>query len=233
VQLLGAIKGAFEARGKDRIISAGLVIDLVADETAPWATYNKGKPISQRQVANLLKAYGIKPKVIKLDDGSTARGYLLEWFTDVFSRFYASDGASPPSPSVTNVTDLFSKDFSQFSSVTGENEVTDRKDGKAFENNEVTEVTDRNRGPGEKKHVRTARSRSDDLPYDGPVVEVPDQGPDPLNEHGEPVAVACCAYCGRPGGNRVALGDGIEVRLHRDCEDAYITRRTGEEGIAR
>jgi hypothetical protein len=74
VQLLGAIKGALEARGTDRITSAGLVDDLVADETAAWATYNKGKPISQRQVANLLKDYGIKPRVIKLKDGSTARG---------------------------------------------------------------------------------------------------------------------------------------------------------------
>jgi hypothetical protein len=32
--------------------------------------------------------------------------------------------------------------------------------------------------------VRTARLKSDDLPYTGPVVEVPDQGPDPLHEHG-------------------------------------------------
>jgi len=31
--------------------------------------------------------------------------------------------------------------------------------------------------------------RSDDLPYTGPVVAVPDQGPDPLDEHGAPRAV--------------------------------------------
>jgi hypothetical protein len=29
-------------------------------------------------------------------------------------------------------------------------------------------------------------SRSDDMPYRGPVVDVPDQGPDPLDEHGTP-----------------------------------------------
>jgi hypothetical protein len=34
---------------------------------------------------------------------------------------------------------------------------------------------------------RPARSKSDDFPYDGPVVEVPDQGPDPLDEHGAPI----------------------------------------------
>jgi hypothetical protein len=87
VQLLVAIKGAFAARGKDRITSAGLITDLVADETAPWATYNKGKPISQRQVAKLLDGYGIKPKTIRLDDGSFPKGYLLECFIDAFTRF--------------------------------------------------------------------------------------------------------------------------------------------------
>jgi hypothetical protein len=96
VQLLGAIKGAFEARGMDRITSAGLVEDLLADETAPWATYNKGKPISQRQVGNLLKPYGIKSKTIRLDNGSFPKGYLLEWFTDVLSRFHISFDAGPP-----------------------------------------------------------------------------------------------------------------------------------------
>src|SRR5262249_48904722 len=83
-------------RSTDRITSGGMIGDLVADETAPWATYNKGKPISQRQVAGLLKPYWIKPKTIRLDDGSTPKGYMLEWFTDVFSRFCSS--SSPPTP---------------------------------------------------------------------------------------------------------------------------------------
>ena len=40
--------------------------------------------------------------------------------------------------------------------------------------------------------MRTAKGKSDDLPYSGPVVPVPDLGPDPLDEHGEPVTR--CAY---------------------------------------
>jgi hypothetical protein len=56
VELLRAVKAAFDARNKDRITSAGLITDLVVDETAPWATYNKGKPISQRQVAGPTQA---------------------------------------------------------------------------------------------------------------------------------------------------------------------------------
>jgi hypothetical protein len=50
---------------------------------------------------------------------------------------------------------------------------------------------------------------------------LPDHGPDPLDEHGVPVVR--CAYCGRPGGNRIAV-DGIEVCLHRECERPYFDR---------
>lgn len=40
-----------------------------------------------------------------------------------------------------------------------------------------------------------------------------------------------CTHCGRPGGNEVAFGDGPSVRLHRQCEDAFIDRRMREEGV--
>src|SRR5262245_613338 len=116
VELVRAIRGVFEARAnapqnKDRISSPNLVTELIADATAPWATYNKGKPISQRQVAGLLKPYGIRPKTIRLDDGSFPKGYLLDWFTDVFSRFYIPSPRNPDSDFHTS-TSLFSQDFS-------------------------------------------------------------------------------------------------------------------------
>jgi hypothetical protein len=200
VELLRAIKGAFEARAKqasnkDRITSTTLITDLVADETAPWATYNRGKPISQRQVAGLLKPYGIKPRVIRFDDGtadgSTPRGYLLEWFTDAFDRFCTSSSAHPPFSSATSATDLFSKDFSPFSSATSPSDVADKNDEKPSDINDVADVAHKNGGEAEKKgseRARTARLKSDDLPYAGPPAAVPDQGPDPLDEHGAPRA---------------------------------------------
>ena len=42
-------------------------------------------------------------------------------------------------------------------------------------------------GAGEKVQ-RAAKSKSDDLPYCGPPVEIPDLGLDPVDEHGAPVA---------------------------------------------
>jgi 5S rRNA maturation endonuclease (ribonuclease M5) len=119
VQLLGAIHDAFQARRMDRITSANLIGDLIADETGPWATWNRGKPISQRQVADLLKPFSIKPRTIKIDPGSgsdeTKRGYLFAWFTDAFARFLSLSPADPPISSDTADTDLFSQDFSSFS----------------------------------------------------------------------------------------------------------------------
>src|SRR5262249_50286249 len=41
---------------------------------------------------------------------------------------------------------------------------------------------------GENAHMRTTIASSDGMPlYDGPVVEVPDMGPDHLDEHGAPL----------------------------------------------
>lgn len=114
VELLRAIKAMFEARAnapdKDRISSLNLVAELIMDETAPWATWNKGKPISQRQVAGLLKSYGIKPGSIRLADGATPKGYLLEWFTDVFSRIYTPSLAPDPEVIRHTATSLFSQE---------------------------------------------------------------------------------------------------------------------------
>jgi hypothetical protein len=163
VELLRAIAAVFEARAKapqdrDRVTSGDLVTELVADPTAPWATYNKGKPISQRQVAGLLKAYGIKPKVIRLGDGSTPRGYLLEWFADVFSRFYVPSSAQPSDLSATCATDLFSKDFSQFSSATSRLDVADKKDEKLFNINDVADVADKKGGQTKRRTSKLAAS---------------------------------------------------------------------------
>jgi putative DNA primase/helicase len=62
VELLRTIKAIFDAlakskdqaRPKDRISSKDLMRILVGDPTAPWAIYNKGKAINERQVADLL-----------------------------------------------------------------------------------------------------------------------------------------------------------------------------------
>src|SRR5262249_28528492 len=72
-------------------------------------------------------------------------------------------------------------------------------------------------GSGEKTYVWPA-GKSDDLPYTGPVVDVPDQGPDPLDEHGAPQAVPTPAKSSAPGLSQWQLRE--LARAYGDRSDA-------------
>jgi hypothetical protein len=115
----------------------------------------------------------------------------LEWFADAFNRFCTSSSAPDPDSIRNTATDLFSKDFSPFPSATSQNDVADKNDEKPFDINHVADVADKNRGGAEKKGIApasTTKLKSDDLPYDGPPVAVPNLGPDDRDEHGYPLA---------------------------------------------
>jgi hypothetical protein len=83
-ELLSDIKELFADR--DRISTADLIGLLCNDEEKPWATFNRGKPITPRQVAKRLKEYGIYSRTIR-SGVDTAKGYILEQFEEVFSRY--------------------------------------------------------------------------------------------------------------------------------------------------
>jgi hypothetical protein len=90
IELLADIKINFDARKLhkdwDRVKSECLVEELIKDKDKNWAGYNKGKPISQRQVAGLLKEFDIRPRTVRFGHG-TAKGYELAWFSDAFERY--------------------------------------------------------------------------------------------------------------------------------------------------
>jgi len=56
------------------------------------ATYNRGKPITPRQVATLLKGYGIQSKTIRMTFNQTPKGYVVSQFQDAFKRYLETDG---------------------------------------------------------------------------------------------------------------------------------------------
>ena len=56
------------------------------DEENSWATYNRGKPLTPRQLAKLLAPYGIKPKTVRVN-GRTPKGYDKSQFVDAFARY--------------------------------------------------------------------------------------------------------------------------------------------------
>ncbi|EQD46558.1 phiRv2 prophage protein, partial [mine drainage metagenome] len=85
--MLAAIREVFDMRGCDRIASAELVTALCADAEGPWATWNRGKSITPRQVARKLGEFQIVPVAIRLPNNTTPRGYHHHQFADAWQRY--------------------------------------------------------------------------------------------------------------------------------------------------
>jgi len=83
-----------------------LLTELHSLEDAPWSDL-RGKPLDSRGMAVRLRRYEIKPKVIRVDTLTTARGYTREDLHDAWVRYL------PPCPSresVTSVTSITATD---------------------------------------------------------------------------------------------------------------------------
>jgi hypothetical protein len=145
-ELLADVRAVFQAKAVTRVFSAELLEALIADDEQPWATWNRGKPMSPRQLASKLAEFGIKSNTVRqgLD---TRKGYLLEQFNDSFTRYLSSGpsflSATPSQPSSDETC-------SDFQSVTHNPDVTDRKRLKATIGEGCDGVTDRTPQGGEK-----------------------------------------------------------------------------------
>jgi putative DNA primase/helicase len=93
-ELLEDIRSVFEHKGIDRISSADLIFELCSDEEAAWKTYSRGKEISPKQLAGLLRGYGVISKSVRIGL-STPKGYEKEQFIEIWERYintsYADD----------------------------------------------------------------------------------------------------------------------------------------------
>ncbi|WP_292529444.1 DUF3631 domain-containing protein, partial [Methylocystis sp.] len=97
-QLLLSIRDAFDQDGADKLSREELLRRLVGDEEGPWATWNKGKPMSAAQFRKRLAAFAIKTKKVRLNAYTTAQGFERRQFEDSWSRYLdGEDHASPES----------------------------------------------------------------------------------------------------------------------------------------
>jgi putative DNA primase/helicase len=95
-ELLSDIREVFETKRVERISTSELIEALCSDDERPWATYNRGKPITPRQTAKRLRSFGVASKTMRIGYGN-CKGYELSQFLDAFSRYLPSS----PSASVT------------------------------------------------------------------------------------------------------------------------------------
>ena len=97
-ELLADIKVVFERKEVTRISTADLLEALILDDPeAPWATYNRGRPLAARQLSRLLEPYGIHSKTVRFGP-FTPKGFDLSQFTDAFARYLTQTAPEAESP---------------------------------------------------------------------------------------------------------------------------------------
>lgn len=98
VELLLDIQEFFDTSSKIKVYTADLVEALTADAEKTWATYNRGKPITPKQLTRRLGEYGISSKQMRVGY-ENKRGFERGQFDDAFSRYLST----PPDEIVTSI----------------------------------------------------------------------------------------------------------------------------------
>lgn len=94
-ELLADIQYIFETKQVDKISTVDLIAALVDDEENPWATYNRGKPLTPRQLSKQLAGYGIHSKTVRMKF-DTPKGFDAMQFKDAFARYLTPLSDIPP-----------------------------------------------------------------------------------------------------------------------------------------
>src|SRR5262249_11502599 len=135
----------------------------------------------------MLDPIKVKPGKIGPKD-KRVNGYVLQHFDDAFER-YLEPETGQVSPEGASEADTRTPPDNLDTSGTFEPDTSPpvcpvSKSQKPAENGQMSGCPVEKGVSGEKTYVWPASGRLDDIPYDGPVVPVPDLGPDPLDEHG-------------------------------------------------
>ena len=86
LELMADMKTAFMQRDNEDLPTKVLLAHLHADEDRPWAVYGrKDEPITAKQLARLLKPYGIVSGDIHTKEGHS-KGYKFDECRDTFER---------------------------------------------------------------------------------------------------------------------------------------------------
>lgn len=174
VELLADIKELFDNNRADKISTADLITALCDDDEKPWSTYNRGKPITPRQISKRLGEYGIKSKTVRIGY-ATHKGFELDQFKESFGRYLTVSPLLSVTTSQTtagagsSVTDKNTSPSHENLSVTTSQTVTDKKKRYLNENRNETDNQLNNKdcylvtfSEGENGKNHTAKSKSED-----------------------------------------------------------------------
>lgn len=101
VMLLADIRRIFDEKAKNRLSTEELISALVDEEDRPWCDFQEqGHRIGAKQLARLLKVFGIRPGTVRIGD-NTPKGYKRAWFEDAFDRYLPSGNPASTATSAT------------------------------------------------------------------------------------------------------------------------------------
>jgi putative DNA primase/helicase len=102
VEVLADIRLAFGET--DIIRSADLVLKLIADPERPWAEWRYGKPLTQKQLAGVLRPFGIISETVHIEGLADAKGYKRASFEEAWEAYLPGQNtpATPIQPSETS-----------------------------------------------------------------------------------------------------------------------------------
>jgi hypothetical protein len=155
--LLMDIRAVFAEHGGDRMTSLALCAALAALEGRPWAEWGKSaKPITQNQLARLLKPYQVSPVDVRTAEG-TRMGYVLDRLERAFERYIPSTPLSnhDAPTSEENQPLAENSNHDEFSAV------VDRDSRNPLKNNDCRGVVDQKGGEG---HICRYCGRGEPLP---------------------------------------------------------------------
>jgi len=140
IMLLADIHDFFDERGVDHIPSVNLCEALHGKEDRPWPEWRHGKAITTRQVARLLRPFGVRPKGIR-DGEKTPKGYDRKDFSDAWTRYLGNRSATPQQDNII-------KDLDDKRSATQRNHVADENACNQLKNKGCCGVADEKGGNG-------------------------------------------------------------------------------------
>jgi len=90
VLLLQDIKTMFDRSTLDYLTTKAIIEDLTADPEKPWADWSRGRPITDKGIADLLREYRIISRTVGPQD-ARSKGYRQADFRDAWDRYLAPE----------------------------------------------------------------------------------------------------------------------------------------------
>ena len=119
--------------------TADILAALHAMQDRPWSEWRRGKPLSTRGLADLLRPFKVKPTTVRLPGRNASKGYKRQALEPAWNSYL------PPQGGVVSVTPLQPNEINDLrgsQSVTGDLDVTDANGRKSLETKDCNGVTD-------------------------------------------------------------------------------------------